>query len=512
MPQGIRSEYGDLLYDSFNNLSEYSPLEITPDWTGTAGTPVQVYAAKGGYIKTYSSGSDHNAAYNRMNGSEITGTGINGTTAEKIYIFCLSYDTGYTYVYQVYADNVSAAKTAVSSGTQTQTQNILYKNKTSIAEGSLITDLSDWDEEPTPDGADPFGSFGGGDADRQDFGINDNFTSGDLEEDLPEGNDYGAFVTPYELTPAHMQAVGSNLFRNNFWTNLMNKFSGLSDPLAMILSAVELPLSNSNYATNATFKLGGEPVEDADGFYITVSKLTKRYELFSCQSITLKETWGSGKDYSDTSVSIYLPFIGVRELDTHVVIGTKITLYARVDRWTGDLLYQVHVDNNTVKGKYYRQAGVVYRFGGNCGIKVPLGRVDNSSAVTNLVGSVAGLALGMASGNPLGAAAGISAGISGATNILSKGFTPTVQSSGGISGPTGIMDLMKPYLIIKRSVPQYPANWREHIGAPNYQMFTISDLTGFTLFSELHLINMGGASKEEIDQLTRELTTEGIIL
>ena len=512
MPQGFRSEQGDVLYGSFNDLSEYTPLEVTPDWTGTSVNPVTVFSAKGGYIKTYTVGSDHSAAYQRMNGSMDTGTGINGTTKNKIYIFCLSYDTGYTYVYQVFADNASEAKTAVQNGTQTQSANILYRNKTAVAEGSLITDIGDWDEEPTPDGADPFGSFGGGGADRQDFGVNDNFLASDLEADLPEGNDYGAFVTPYELTTANMQAVGSNLFKNNFWSNLSNKFSGLSDPLSMILSAVELPVSNSNYATNATFKLGGVPVEDDDGFYITVSKLTRRYDIYSCGAITLKETWGSGKDYSDTSIDIYLPFVGMRELDPHVVIGTKITLYARLDRWTGDILYQLHVDNATVGGKYYRQAGVVYRFGGNCGIKVPMGRVDNSAAVTNLVGSVAGLALGMATGNPLGAAAGVAAGVSGAQNILSRGFTPTVHSSGGISGPTGIMDQMKPYLIIKRSVPHYPADWRTHIGAPNYQMFTISDLSGFTLFSELHLENMTGASKEEIDELTRELMTEGIIL
>ena len=31
----------------FNDLSEYTPLEVTPDWTGTSVNPVTVFSAKG---------------------------------------------------------------------------------------------------------------------------------------------------------------------------------------------------------------------------------------------------------------------------------------------------------------------------------------------------------------------------------------------------------------------------------------------------------------------------------
>ena len=36
---------------------------MTPDWTGTSVNPVTVFSAKGGYIKTYTVGSDHSAVY-----------------------------------------------------------------------------------------------------------------------------------------------------------------------------------------------------------------------------------------------------------------------------------------------------------------------------------------------------------------------------------------------------------------------------------------------------------------
>ena len=381
----------------------------------------------------------------------------------------------------------------------------------------------EWEDTPTPDNADPFGNFGGDTADTQPFGRNDNFNELDWRDDLAQGNDYGKFITAYELMSSDVQRIGSGLFLTNFWQALWNKFNGLSDPLSMILQAVELPVVHSNNLASAVFKLGGTTVEDDNNDPISCFRLTRRYDRYTFGFITLKETWGTAKDYSDTSVSIYLPYVGVKELDPDIVIGTKLSLYVDIDRWTGDILYTLFNDNADVSGKYYRQAGVVYRWSGNCAFKVPLGRVDNSGSIMNLAMGLGALGAGVMTGGAsvaaegavisAGTSAGLTAsGVGALTGFAQNGFKPLVQSSGGISGAVGAMDIQYPYLIIKRAVPQYPVNWRSLMGAPKFQSYKGSELSGYTLYGDIKLEGMEGASYEEIEELKRILCTEGVIL
>ena len=225
-------------------------------------------------------------------------------------------------------------------------------------------------------------------------------------------------------------------------------------------------------------------------------------------AIALKEVWGTEKDYSCTTISIFLPYVGVKELDPDIVLKSRLTLVLYVDRWNGDILYLLHASNNLAQQKYYRQESVVYRFAGNCGRKVPLGRVDNSNQIIQAVSGLAGIAAGYAMGGVVGAIGGAVPTIQ---NIAAGNFKPTVQTSGGVSGNTGRMDYQQAYLIIKRGVPEYPNNWRNEIGAPRNQELRISSLSGYTLFSTVYLENIE-CTAEEKEELERLLTTEGVIL
>lgn len=383
----------------------------------------------------------------------------------------------------------------------------------------LVEPDREWDESPTIDGLDEFGSFGGEYADTASWDATDLMAIDAMPD--PQGQDYSHFITAYALTEANMQSLGLGLFSTGFWTNLKNRFEGLGNPIDFIISAIELPIATfNNYGTQTNFKLGGVEAEDDEGQYIAVSKLSSRYILRNCGTVRLKEVWGTGKDYSDISINIFLPYVGMKELDPDLVVGTDMYLQVQIDCWTGDIVYLLHVDNNSINGKYYRSASVPYRWTGNIATKIPIGKVDNTNAVMSAVngivslgGAFAGAAAGAAIGGPVGAAAGFMAGGgANAMNIAQNGFRPSVQSSGGLSGASGIMDYQVAYLIVKRGVPQYPNKWREKIGAMRFQSYLGSQLSGYTLYKEIHLEGMEGAAEEEIDQLTRELCSEGIIL
>lgn len=398
-----------------------------------------------------------------------------------------------------------------------------------------------WDDPPSTDPSDPDNDNprGGEYADTMPLNETDVWDLDDLPE--PEqvmSYSYGKMLRTYVLDETQFQAIGNQLFTPGFWTELKDKFQGLSDPLSMIVNCIQLPYKPSSSA--GTFVIGGVELKNGSNPVDANFTLT-RYKKFPMGSIHLKEVWGTEKDYNECSVQIYLPYVGMKELDPELVVGQTCTLYCYIDIWTGDLLYMLHTDNKN-SARYFHSAGVAYRWTGNCAKKVPIGRFDNSNQILGMVGAVAGIGLGLATAGigavgamgALGgmAAAGsgasalggglatmelggkIAAGAAGATaaKALSSGFKPIVQSSGGVSGQVGAMDIQQAYLITKRAVPQYPHEWRSQIGATRYQTFSGTDLHGYTLFSSIHLEGISFLSDAEIAELERELTTEGVIL
>lgn len=386
--------------------------------------------------------------------------------------------------------------------------------------------VADWDKSPSTDYTDPDNEDprGGEYADTEPFGTTDLMPlTGLPNPDAEQSFNYGTLVVTYCMNATEFQSVAANLFQGGVLSDLKNKFQGLSDPFEFILNAIQVPFS-VNGTSNQPFCIGGTEVTGTN-----VTRITTRYLKRDMGSIKLSEVWGTARDYSDISIELFLPYVGIKEVDADLCLNATNTLTCYIDAWTGDVTYLLHVSNTNSSGKYYRTECVPYRWTGNCAKKVPLGRIDNSGQILAAVGAIAGIALAVGTAGAAAPAAGaaegatVAAGKSATTGIstaaaggavasFSQVFKPTVQTSGGVAGNFGAMDYQKAYFIVKRAVPQYPNGWRSQIGAPRYQTFTLSDLSGFTLFADILLDNMGVAVEEEIQELKRLLTTEGVIL
>lgn len=407
---------------------------------------------------------------------------------------------------------------------------------------SVLVEERDWDETPSEDETDPesIEPQGGEYADRGNFSETHIMDLLNLPNpELTMTMNYGGFLRTYVLDQTRLTAVGSSLFSPNFWTGLKQKFEGLSDPLQMIVNCIQIPIWDIG-GSSGTMRIGGVEVEDEQGHKISVKMTSSRYIKASMGAVTLKEIWGSEKDYNDVSISIFLPYVGIKELDPDIVVGCTMTLTCYIDIWTGDVLYLLHVSNASAAKKYFTAQSVPYRWSGNCAKTVPIGRVDNTNKMLTMAGAIAGLGAGAMLAGIGGAAVagGVLSGAAGAVGAssaalgsglgtmkaggalaavsaakaLHSGFNPTVHSSSGVTGSSGQMDYQYAYLMVKRGVPKYPNNWREQIGAVNYQTFQGVSMDGYTLFSEIHLTGMADASEAERAELERILTEEGVIL
>ena len=393
-----------------------------------------------------------------------------------------------------------------------------------------------WDKQPSDDPEDPDNLNPRGGA----FADLDPFDSTDLVDDLDfllEGwpfdpynedaqhNPTVGLFTPYGLTSTQLGALGEKLWATDFMSNLITLLGGRVDPNAAgIVSLFSLPIAwnDSPLGANLPVFICGTEVKDANGSAYG-SHFSARFKRFFLGSIILKEVWGSAKDYEDVDINIFLPYIGMRTVDPAFCINRRLSLNCTVDFWTGDITYVLQSSNaesnagafSPIGNQYFRQDTAPYRWTGNCSQDIPFA-VGSSNGVRNaitssLMGIVgAGAAAAM---SPVGGAAvaGLAAGRGLASISEAHSRGPSVQSGGSLNGSSGYCDLQYAFIQVIRSVPVYPNGWRQKIGAPRYQTFTVGSLAGFTQFSDIHAESVSGASDDE-KKLIEATLMDGVFL
>lgn len=520
--------------EEMSDLRSLSPLVVEADYSGTTSNPKKFYEANGGYLAGSQLGSSKSMSYQRMSG----GTGLQvGANYYVIIAFSLP-GVGNTYYYRVLfvASSDGNVRDAIEYVIEERwtSDNILYNGSGSSEIPPFVEYLNEWDEQPTedPEGdPDNLDARGGEFADLENFRTNNPIAWSDWLTDPAYFDPYDfdeethsyriGMMTPLYLTDEQLRNFGRALWNDandNFIGRLGSFLNGRVDPNAAgIMSLFSVPALPTSGDVVDVY-LYGNQVGTAD-LYSTAQHFN-RYKSWYIGSLSVKEAWGSAKDYLNTDVSIYLPFVGIKELNPQHVIGKKITLLAKLDFWTGDLLYIIFSEGD----QYFPQSTPIYQFSTNCAQNLPYSTGNDKNlrdSVYNTAGAMASIATGLgmmmaspASGGATLALAG--AGIKAAQTIGSDletgkmGFN--AGGGGSLNGNTGAMGSPSAFLILSRSVPVYPNGWREEIGAPRYQKLPLLGLHGFTVFADIKLDGLAGATGDEVAQLERDLMTEGIII
>ena len=228
----------------------------------------------------------------------------------------------------------------------------------------------------------------------------------------------------------------------------------------------------------------------------------------------LGEYFGSFLDYAPyTQIKIYLPFAGIFDLNPSDVIGNKLTLAVSIDWITGDLVYTIRVQNESINS-------ILYTFTGNSAVELPLISTDYGTKVQSTVNTMLG-AVSMAGGlvasaTGAGATIGIPAIIGGATMMGSNALKTIADqghtvSKGSLGSVAGALSVLKPYLIVTRPKKVEASDYGSILGYPSMQSVKLSSITGYVKIAECHW-EIPSATQEEIDELDSLAKSEGMIL
>lgn len=227
---------------------------------------------------------------------------------------------------------------------------------------------------------------------------------------------------------------------------------------------------------------------------VSAALVTSQFVEVDCGSVTVGENKKNATDYIPfTSIQIYLPFIGIQELDTNEIMGGSVNVKYKVDVYTGTCIAMIFV----TRSPDMTSPQLLYTFSGNASQKLPLTSSDFSAGIGALLGIVG---VGVASGGALALAAGAGAVAHSLTQDMVH-----IQHSGGLSANSGILAPRKPFLIISRQYGYDANNYADIYGFPANKTIYLSSCSGYVRVKHINYRGRGTESeKREIVSLLKE--------
>lgn len=284
----------------------------------------------------------------------------------------------------------------------------------------------------------------------------------------------------YNPTLEQVKQFGGWLWSNDFIEQLKKMFQEPAQAIIGLHKIYGTPTTGGNSTIVVGYLDSGVP-----------SKIvTKQYITIDCGSVSLPEKFGNVIDYTGTDISIFLPFVGVRQLSTADVMRSTISVKYHIDVLTGTGLAEISVRRDGA-------GGVLYQFTCDCAERFPISSGSYMGIVGGLIGVGAGIATA-ATGNLL------MGGLMAAHAIGNSHFD--VNRTGYFSGNAGAMGGKVPYLIISRAQPATANNFPAYVGKPANYTTTVGACKGFIKCIVDHLENIPATDSElsEIDTLLQQ--------
>lgn len=361
------------------------------------------------------------------------------------------------------------------------------------------------------------------------------------------------FTRIYNPTLSQVQNLAQYLWTTpdlieTIWNHIKQFFE---DPMQAIIGFNLVPCPVPDGGTE-NFKL----LFIDTGVVMTVA--ANQFVDVDCGTVQIKRYYGSALDQApNTKVTVFLPYIGMVQVNTDEVMGTTLQVKYRIDICSGSCVAKIFVDGS-----------VIYQYSGHCAVTIPISSADFSTYVSAAI-NVAKLAVGAATAGASGLAAeaaSIAGGASQQTNQIVEvketsaternpatgrqittgttrsvttttlpqdtgstqasfsglspsnisntvgqimGSKPNIQHSGSFSGNSGYLGVRRPYVIIERPNMCMPANYQALNGFPAMITMELSTCKGFTRIQQVQLTGMTATNPEQAEIL--ELLKGGVV-
>lgn len=322
--------------------------------------------------------------------------------------------------------------------------------------------------------------------------------------DLPslDISDLGG-INLYKVTAQDVKTLMAYLGSAAPGENILKWFN---NPIQGIVSLHVLPYPVNSASSGAGITVLGMPT-GAAGFKIS------QFQEWDLGGVRVP--YGFDNTFLDyeplTRVSIYLPFIGIRQLDADECVGQNVSVVYQFDNVSGACIAFISINS-----------AVRYSFSGSCAIGIPISQSNwgqsYMAVATIAAGGVAGAigagAAAMGTATSMGAVAGNAAlglgqGIATSSGLGAAMGKPSISRSGSISGAASALGVPYPYIIIERPTKASAANPAPVTGLVSGRTLSLGSLSGYNIIEHVHL-NGIAATGEELQEIEK-LLYEGVV-
>ncbi len=306
---------------------------------------------------------------------------------------------------------------------------------------------------------------------------------------VPDSVESNAMFTVYRPSLQQINSFGSWLWTSSIIEQIARLWQDPMDGIISLMKVYANPVVGASQNIIVGFLDSG----------VSAPVVTSQFVTVDCGSINISEYLKNATDYPPyTQLEVYLPFIGIVEVDVTDFMAGSMSIEYGIDIYTGTCLATI----KATRAKDMPTATALYTFSGNASQQLPLSNVSFAGAIQTLVGAVGG-GLAIASGGALAGVAGMAALGSSLTHEMIH-----VSHGGSLSANAGIMGSRVPYAIISRQ-HSYDASWYNQIyGYPANKTVYIGNCSGYIRIKKC-LIH-SSATEAEIEEMYN-LLENGVI-
>ena len=313
---------------------------------------------------------------------------------------------------------------------------------------------------------------------------------------------------------------GLNTFCNWFWngilTQITSDYTTLGDYAVNLLTGaygnlnkyvVGLRKLNINIdtfferSTAQHIQLGRYTLDNFECDCIKSDKqsmpLLAEYRIPMRHSSSNKPTHGNFLDYPPyTSVSIYIPFIGIVPIDGNMVVGRTIRIYGAVDVIAGTIHYNVFVQTPS------KEWSLIGAYEGKCGVDIPLALDNSMQNSTNILKMAADVTMGICTKSP-----------SSLLNVGNGIFTEPINNLGAQTTNTTYYNPNRCALIMQSAIGFVPDNYGKTVGYMWGKSTKLSELSGLTICKNPRIGNFEDNTPTETERAEiYSLLESGVII